>query len=62
MEATTRSATSSISTQQIVDALSDGLKNKDRVLKAIKTFQSLVQATSNANSDAYKKFAKSVVR
>lgn len=47
--------------QQLVDALSDGLKNNERAQKAITTFRSLVQATSGANADAYKKFAKVVV-
>ncbi|HJW12152.1 MAG TPA: AIPR family protein, partial [Albitalea sp.] len=47
--------------QQLVEALSDGLKSNERAQKAITTFRSLVQATSGANADAYKKFAKSVV-
>ncbi|WP_217351300.1 AIPR family protein [Azoarcus sp. DN11] len=46
--------------QQLVDALSDGLKSNERAQKAITTFRSLVQATSGANADAYKRFAKSV--
>lgn len=47
--------------QQLVEALSDGLKSNDRAQKAITTFRSLVQATSGANSEAYKRFAKAVV-
>jgi hypothetical protein len=47
--------------QQLLEALSDGLKNNERAQKAISTFRSLVQATSGANADAYKKFAKAVV-
>lgn len=47
--------------QQLVEALSDGLKSNERAQRAITTFRSLVQATSGANSDAYKRFAKSVV-
>ena len=46
--------------QQLVDALSDGLKSNERAQKAITTFRSLVQATSGANADTYKKFSKSV--
>lgn len=46
--------------QQLVEALSDGLKSNERAQKAITTFRSLVQATSGANADAYKRFAKSV--
>lgn len=46
--------------QQLVDALSDGLKSNDRAQRAITTFRSLVQATSDANSETYKRFAKSV--
>ncbi|MCZ4304137.1 AIPR family protein [Zoogloeaceae bacterium G21618-S1] len=47
--------------QQLVDALSDGLKSNERAQKAIGTFRSLVQATSGANSETYRKFARSVV-
>ncbi|MNF92868.1 hypothetical protein D3C84_755260 [compost metagenome] len=47
--------------QQLLDALSDGLKSNDKAQKAITTFRSLVQATSEANADAYKKFAKIVI-
>lgn len=47
--------------QQLVEALSDGLKNSERAQKAITTFRSLVQATSGANADAYRKFAKTIV-
>jgi hypothetical protein len=47
--------------QQVVEALSHGLKNNERAQKAITTFRSLVQATSGANADAYKKFAKAIV-
>lgn len=46
--------------QQLVEALSDGLKSNERAQKAISTFRSLVQATSGANAEAYKKFAKSI--
>ncbi len=46
--------------QQLVEALSDGLKSNERAQKAITTFRSLVQATSGANADAYKRFAKTV--
>jgi len=44
--------------QQLLDALSDGLKSNDRAQKAITTFRSLVQATAGANAEAYKRFAK----
>lgn len=48
-------------TQQLIDALDDGLKNVEKVHRAIGLFKSLVQATSGPNSEAYKKFAKQVV-
>lgn len=48
-------------TQQLMDALNDGLKSVDRANKAIGTFRSLVQATAIANKVAYSKFAKLVV-
>jgi hypothetical protein len=48
-------------TQQLLDALNDGLKNADKVQKAIGVFRSLVQATAGANAEAYRKFAKQIV-
>lgn len=48
-------------TQQLMDALNDGLKSVDRANKAILTFRSLVQATATANRASYSKFAKLVV-
>ncbi|MCP5474256.1 MAG: AIPR family protein [Rhodanobacteraceae bacterium] len=45
-------------TQQLLDALNDGLKNAEKAQKAIGVFRSLVQATAGANADAYKKFSK----
>lgn len=48
-------------TQQLLDALNDGLKNAEKAQKAIGVFRSLVQATSGANAEAYKKFAKQIV-
>lgn len=45
---------------QLTDALGDGLKSNDRAQKAISTFSSLVQVTSGANSEAYKRFAKQI--
>lgn len=47
--------------QQLSDAVTDGLKSNDRAQKAIGVFRSLVQATSSANSDTYKKFRKMVL-
>lgn len=46
--------------QQLVEALGDGLKSNDRAQKAILTFRSLVQATSGANAETYRKFGKTV--
>lgn len=46
--------------QQLTDALSDGLKSNDRAQRAITTFRSLVQATSGANANAYKRFGAAV--
>jgi hypothetical protein len=46
--------------QQLVEAFTDGLKNTDRVQKAIQTFQSLVQATVEANTKIYAEFAKNI--
>lgn len=48
-------------TQQLLDALNDGLKNADKVQKSIVVFKSLVQATAGANSASYKNFAKQIV-
>jgi len=45
---------------QLIEALSDGLKNNERAQKSIATFRSLVQATSGANAVAYKNFAKNI--
>lgn len=47
--------------QQLLDALNDGLKNAEKAQKAIGVFRSLVQATSGANAEAYKKFSKQIV-
>lgn len=47
-------------TQQLSDAISDGLKNAERVSAAMTTFRSLVQATAGANSGSYATFAKLV--
>ncbi len=44
----------------LVDAFSDGLKNTERVRKAIQTFQGLVQVTASANSSLYTEFAFNV--
>lgn len=48
-------------TSQLIDALSDGLKNAERAQKSIATFRSLVQATSSANAETYQKLAKNLV-
>lgn len=45
----------------LADALSDGLKNTERVRKAIQTFEGLVQVTAAANSPLYIKFSEKVV-
>jgi hypothetical protein len=45
---------------QLIEALSDGLKSNERAQKSIVTFRSLVQATSGANAETYKRFAKNV--
>jgi hypothetical protein len=42
---------------QLDGAISDGLKNLERVNAAITTFRSLVLATAAANSVIYKRFA-----
>jgi len=39
------------------DAISDGLKNADKVRKVLQTFQSLVEATAESNSTKYREFA-----
>jgi len=41
----------------LADAFTDGLKNTERVRKAIQTFQSLVEVTASANMKPYKEFA-----
>jgi hypothetical protein len=43
------------------DAFTDGLKNADRVRKAVQTFQSLVEVTATANEKSYRDFAAKVV-
>lgn len=43
---------------QLEDAMTDGLKNMDKVNKAIQTFQSLVLSTESANEATYKQFAR----
>ncbi len=47
--------------QHLEEAFTDGLKNTERINKAIQTFQSLVQATADANSRKYKEFASKVI-
>jgi hypothetical protein len=42
------------------DAFTDGLKNTERVRKAVETFQGLVQATESSNKKLYKDFANKV--
>jgi AIPR protein len=42
------------------EAVSDGLKNSERVRKAIETFQGLVEVTSEANEKQYHDFASKV--
>ena len=44
--------------QHLEEAFTDGLKNQERVQKAISTFQSLVQATASANAVKYQEFAQ----
>lgn len=46
---------------QLNEALSDGLKSNERAQKSISIFRSLVQATSGANAEAYKRFARNIV-
>lgn len=46
--------------EQLSDAISDGLKSNEKAQKAISTFRSLVQATSTANSESYRRFARNV--
>lgn len=46
--------------QQLLDALTDGLKSNEKAQKAISTLRSLVQVTAGANAEAYKRFAKLV--
>lgn len=45
---------------QLEDAFTDGLKNKERIRKVLTTFQSLLQATANANATTFKSFAANV--
>jgi hypothetical protein len=42
------------------DAVTDGLKNSERVRKVIETFQGLVEVTSGANEKQYRDFAEKV--
>jgi hypothetical protein len=45
---------------QLEEAFADGLKNKEKIRRALTTFQSLVQATSTANHATFKAFAAKV--
>lgn len=45
---------------QLEEAFADGLKNKERIRRALTTFQSPVQATSSANAATFKSFATKV--
>lgn len=45
----------------LADAFTDGLKNTDRVKKAIQTFQSLVEVTAAVNKEIYETFSARVV-
>lgn len=47
-------------TKQLSDAISDGLKNAEKISDAIGTFRSLVEATADANRDAYSGFSRLV--
>lgn len=45
---------------QLLDAFSDGLKNRERIKRTLGVFQSLVQATAQANAVTFKTFADRV--
>jgi hypothetical protein len=45
---------------QLEEAFADGLKNKEKIRKAIETFQSLVQATAQVNAPTFKAFTTKV--
>jgi hypothetical protein len=45
---------------QLEDAMTDGLKNMEKVSKAIQTFHSLAQSTAAANEATYKTFTHRV--
>jgi hypothetical protein len=45
---------------QLQEAFADGLKNKERIRKTLGIFQSLVQATAQANAPTFKAFAGKV--
>ncbi len=42
---------------QLQEAFADGLKNKERIKRTLGVFQSLVQATSQANASTFKSFS-----
>ena len=46
--------------QQLGEAFTHGLKNVDLVKRSIRTFQSLVQATSGANKTVFKEFSRQI--
>jgi hypothetical protein len=50
----------SVFSLHLQDALNDGLKNTEKVKKAIMTFRNLVQSTAQGNETLYKKFRKHV--
>ena len=52
--------TASAFTTPLVEGLSDGFRTRETVDKAIQTFQSLIDATKEANATIYSRFAEQV--
>lgn len=46
---------------QLREALTEGLKSLDRAQKSVAIFRSLVQATSSANAELYKRFSRNII-
>ena len=45
---------------QLKEGLSDGLKNSEKINKAIETFRSLVESTKGANAEVFKRFSEHI--
>jgi len=47
-------------TDPLLKGLSDGIKNKDKIEESLKTFESLISSTKQANAQIFKEFSENV--